>query len=355
MSSVALVAAGIVLGGPARAVSSPGQEPPPLATAGNYSLPAYSEAQGWRVDRHPRLLGDVNGDRRADIVGFANDGVYVSYGQINGTVSVPLKKVDEFGVNQGWRVDQHPRLLGDVNGDGRADIVGFASEGTYVSYGQANNTFTPAARKIDEFGANQGWRVDQHPRLLGDVNGDGQADVVGFASEGTYVSYGRPNSTFSAVARKVDEFGANQGWRVDQHPRLLGDVNGDRRADVVGFASEGTYVSYGQANNTMTPAARKVDEFGVNQGWRVDQHPRLLGDINGDRRADVVGFANIGVYVSYGQANNTLGAPTKVLNTYGYNSGWRVQRHLRLIGDIDGNRREDIVGFGSSRTYIHTF
>jgi hypothetical protein len=33
-------------------------------------------------------------------------------------------------------------------------------------------------------------------------------------------------------------------------------------------------------------------------GWRVDQHPRFLADINGDGRADVVGFGNAGVYVS---------------------------------------------------------
>jgi hypothetical protein len=30
-----------------------------------------------------------------------------------------------FGYNQGWRVDQHPRFVEDVTGDGNADIVGF--------------------------------------------------------------------------------------------------------------------------------------------------------------------------------------------------------------------------------------
>jgi hypothetical protein len=29
-------------------------------------------------DRFPRELADVNGDQRADIVGFGNDGVFVS-------------------------------------------------------------------------------------------------------------------------------------------------------------------------------------------------------------------------------------------------------------------------------------
>ncbi|WP_343073625.1 M12 family metallopeptidase, partial [Pyxidicoccus fallax] len=35
-------------------------------------------AGGWLVEKHPRTAADVNRDGRADIVGFANDGVYVA-------------------------------------------------------------------------------------------------------------------------------------------------------------------------------------------------------------------------------------------------------------------------------------
>ena len=33
-------------------------------------------------------------------------------------------------------MDHHPRLLGDINGDGRADIVGFGQSGVVVALGQ---------------------------------------------------------------------------------------------------------------------------------------------------------------------------------------------------------------------------
>ncbi len=37
--------------------------------------------------------------------------------------------------------------------------------------------------------------------------------------------------------------------------------------------------------------------FGYTAGdWRVEKHPRTLADINGDGRADVIGFGNAGVY-----------------------------------------------------------
>lgn len=38
---------------------------------------AYS-AGGWRVDKHPRCLGDVNGDGFIYIVGFGGAGVYTA-------------------------------------------------------------------------------------------------------------------------------------------------------------------------------------------------------------------------------------------------------------------------------------
>jgi hypothetical protein len=54
-------------------------------------------------------------------------------------------------------------------------------------------------------------------------------------------------------------------------------------------------------NGTFQPRRLVIDEFGngdVAGGWRVQQHPRFVEDVTGDGRADIVGFANIGVYVS---------------------------------------------------------
>jgi hypothetical protein len=51
---------------------------------GNFDAPQLAianfgyEAGGWRVERHPRFLADVTGDRRADVVGFGDGGAWVS-------------------------------------------------------------------------------------------------------------------------------------------------------------------------------------------------------------------------------------------------------------------------------------
>ncbi|EDO25527.1 predicted protein, partial [Nematostella vectensis] len=105
-------------------------------------------------------------------------------------MSDPQLVLAAFGKNQGW-TDQnvHPRQLGDVNGDGRLDIVGFASDGVYVAFGTTTG-FTTPVKKLSEFGASAGgWSNNStYPRMVTDINGDGLADIVGFASPGVFVS-----------------------------------------------------------------------------------------------------------------------------------------------------------------------
>ena len=135
--------------------------------------------------------------------------------------------------------------MGDVNGDGRADIVGFGAAGTLVALGQANGTFGTASLVLGNFGTNQGWSTQEvFTRDLADVNGDGRDDIVGFGVAGTFVAYGLTNGTFSTAAFDLANFGRDQGWNSDNtFHRELADVNGDGRADIVGFGFSGVFVA----------------------------------------------------------------------------------------------------------------
>ena len=79
--------------------------------------------------------------------------MWTSLGNGNGTFQPPQLVVANFGDNAGWRVEQHPRFLADLTGDGRADIVGFGDAGVWTALGNGNGTFQPPQLTLMDFGA----------------------------------------------------------------------------------------------------------------------------------------------------------------------------------------------------------
>jgi hypothetical protein len=305
-------------------------------------------AGGWRVEKHPRTAADVNADGRADIIGFADDGVYVSL-SMGSYFSPPRRLVNDFGyVAGGWRVDRHPRMAADVDGDRKADIIGFADNGVYVSRSMGSYFLAPQLW-TSLFGYNQGW-TRYYPRVVADANGDTLADIIAFSDHGTYVSI----STGAGFLNPVfwsPEFGSS-GWSVDYHPRTAGDVNGDGMADIVGFGSYGVYVALSNGGSFSEPTLWVGDYGNIAGQWSVSRHPRMTADVNGDRKQDIVGFANDGVYVSL-STGGAFEYPQLWANEFGYYAGnWTVDRHPRVMGDATGDGRWDVIGFSNIGTHV---
>jgi len=124
----------------------------------------------------------------------------------------------------------------------------------------------------------------------------------------------RKNSKHPSVVAPP-AYDTNAEW----HPRFLADVTGDGRADIVGFGDAGVWVSLNNGDGTFQdPPKRVLDNFAYNAGgWRVERHPRFLADVTGDRSADIVGFGEVGVWVSLNNGDGTFQAPQKVVDIVG--------------------------------------
>ncbi|MCX5200622.1 FG-GAP-like repeat-containing protein [Streptomyces sp. NBC_00237] len=148
--------------------------------------------QGWSsAEEHPRFLLKTTSDGAADIVGFGPLGVVVSRGRGDGTFAPSNLILNDFGTAQGWTSAKHLRFLADATGDGTPDIVGFGNEGVWVSHNRGDGHFDQAQLVCRGFGYNEdagGWRVDRHPRFLADITGEGRVDIVGFGGPGVYVA-----------------------------------------------------------------------------------------------------------------------------------------------------------------------
>jgi len=318
---------------------------------------ALNYDEGWRVNMHPRMLGDVNGDDKDDLVGFGYAGVFVGLANSAGTgFDTPTMWTTALNYDEGWRVDMHPRMLGDVNGDGKDDLVGFGYAGVFVGLANSAGTgFNAPSMWTNAFNYNEGWRVDMHPRMLGDVNGDGKDDLVGIGYAGTFVALANSAGTgFNAPSMWTSAFSYEIGWRVDKHPRMLGDANRDGRDDLIGFGDDGVYVALANSTGSGFDAPSMwTSAFNYSEGWRVDMHPRTVGDVNGDGRIDLIGIGYAGTFVAL--ANSTGdgfvvdGMWTVALN---YNEGWRVDMHPRMIGDVTGDGAADLVGIGYAGVFV---
>ena len=317
------------------------------------------DAGGWRVDRHPRLLADLTGDGRPDIVGFADEGVRAAINRGNGsfgaTHSVRTTSghlLAEFGYDAGARVERHPRLIANLTRADRADIVGFTHVGVLAALNNGDGSFQDPQLVVANFGYDAGgWRVERHPRFLADLTGDGRADIVGFGNAGVSVAVNNGDGSFQDPQLVVANFGYDAGgWRVERHPRFLANLTRDGRADIVGFADDGVWVALNNGDGSFQDPQLVVANFGYDAGgWRVDRHPRLLADLTGDGRADIVGFGDDGVWVALNNGDGSFQDPQLVVANFGYDAGgWRVDRHPRLLANLTRADRADIVGFGNA-------
>ncbi|MEV0775820.1 trypsin-like serine protease [Streptomyces sp. NPDC050428] len=132
----------------------------------------------WKTVRAIVAPGDVNGDGKGDIVSVTSDGslmVYPSYG--NGKFNTAVK------VGTGYQAYNQVRGHGDFTNDGKADLL-VRRGGTNALYlvkgtGKSTAPFeTPTLVRSD-------WSAYNLIVTPGDVNGDGKADVLARTNGGT--------------------------------------------------------------------------------------------------------------------------------------------------------------------------
>jgi hypothetical protein len=280
---------------------------------------AFGENRSWsshfRESDAVRALGDVNGDDRADVVVFGATAVEVAHS--DGVAFGPLTAATtEFGTDDGWTVTNHHRLLSDVNGDGRDDIVGFGNGDVLVAL--SNGTGFDAAAVWGSDQSPQSTSIGGLERELADVDGDGDADIVSFGDNDVFVSLSN-GSEF--VARQPwlsdDEFGnaadftRGQGYVVGANPRGVSDVDGDGRSDLWAIGSRAVFVAlsvgtrfehlrgvwYYHTSHRHGEEVADFAHFTSHVGW-APEDPRFMADVTGDGMSDVVGIRGGETFVS---------------------------------------------------------
>ncbi|WP_395612630.1 FG-GAP-like repeat-containing protein, partial [Allosphingosinicella sp.] len=238
-------------------------------------------------------------------------------------------------LNSGALTNATSLVTGDLNGDGKLDLVyiGDLSHQLGVRLGNGDGTF--AATTTLAAGANP------TEVILADVDGDGDRDIVS-------TNYASGGSSFGSVGVNLNNgsgvFGAYQSLASLQSPYdvVAADVNGDGRLDIIvdrrDYGLVSVLLATGAPGNFAAPVTYNATTPNYTTGITV-------GDFNNDGLVDIVAFnqglkaggGNGTVTLLLNTGNGTFGAPTDI-----FTSG-TVQPYEGVAYDLNGDGNMDLV------------
>jgi uncharacterized repeat protein (TIGR01451 family) len=271
-------------------------------------------------------IGDINGDGRKDVVVTtthhadpANDSrVHVFLQAGSGNLLSPAT----------YPVGTDPTSVdvGDVTGDGRNDVVVANYNGSIGVLAQnAAGTLDPMV----SYPTDNDWRV-----RIGEFNGDGRLDVVsiGWSSWTASVFLQNAGGTLNAPGAPFVDYGGRSDLDV-------GDVNGDGLTDVVITNGDVDWVDT-LSVLLQRPAGGFATPVPYNLGDDRWAFPVAVGDLDGDSRQDVaLGYFGDDTAWSFAlflqDAGGTLGAPAS--------SEAPSSLDAIAVGDLNGDGRQDLA------------
>ncbi|MFE3069244.1 FG-GAP repeat domain-containing protein [Streptomyces sp. NPDC059247] len=136
---------------------------------------------GWHIYRTILSPGSLGGAKEADLIGVDKAGVLWSYLAYPGGSLTPRTRV-----GSGW--DQYTQIAGqgDLTGDGKADIVARDKSGVLWLYKGTGNYKTPFAGRAKIGG---GWNAFDRLLSVGDLNMDGRTDLIARKTNGDLLRY----------------------------------------------------------------------------------------------------------------------------------------------------------------------
>jgi hypothetical protein len=287
----------------------------------------FSLSASYTVPTNPLTvtLVDVNNDGYVDIVG----GSWNSWENNNGGISVLLNDGDgTFGTAATYtgiaNGEQWGVAVGDINGDGFADIIvpGSVNSSVAVYLNNGNGTFQSG---VDNPSGGDGIIAE-----VADLDGDGTNDVI---VSNIY------NGTVSVLLGNGDgTFAAPVSYATETNPTLIatGDLNGDNKVDmVVGSQSGNVSVFLNNGDGTLSSAVPYSN--GTNS---YSLGAVALADLDGDGKLDLITDDGGAIRVREGAGDGSFGAATDYATN---NSNYGDPSIKFAVGDADGDGDLDIA------------
>lgn len=378
-----------------------------LSAPANWSTGNWVTANFERIDSDPRRFVDIDNDGDVDIVGVDASARTVRYGLNNGNgfddpvdwvASIPWSGTTDAA----YFVDVDKNGYPDFVHRTAIGLVVYTSTG--MSLGHSAGIVVAGGWP----GAASGGTLDRDaaPLMMADLDADGCVDALLFSTDGTWHSRSLCNGNFDDWVMITPNF-AN--WDLAREKLLVEDVTGDGLPDIFGFAAENIRVlpNDNSIPGTIRFASSieiwSTSGFTRDSGWterrttsaqrsfpfpltvfttEFGMFPRYLADVNADGYLDMVGFSRVGAEIGINMLGITgerrFDDPVRVAGAFAmpptfprdpYNRSWQerttapgpqgvrcnetqglfayecTEYFPRIVGDVNGDGRVDLVGF----------
>ncbi|MFE3579975.1 FG-GAP-like repeat-containing protein [Streptomyces vinaceus] len=295
----------------------------PAEEGGGFGAPVQGYVTGkgnWNNSHAQWAAGDFNGDGRDDLAALyaysdGGNGLFTFLGNADGTFTELPRSA--YYAPGGWSGNSAKIVAGDFNGDKRDDVAmmydhGNCSTGTHTFLSKADGTFNNFTSSWRS--ANGNWCWNESKQVTGDVNGDGRDDILAMYGykDGSVAIHTLLAKTDGGFATPVKSWTRAAGlWDYNRSKLTAGDYNGDGRADAA------IMYRYDNGRASLFTLTGKTDG-GVNgevRSWDVPEGSWYLentgmpvsGDTDKDGRDDIAVMYN---YYAGGTAAFTFKART---------------------------------------------
>ena len=303
------------------------------ATSGSITTGSFAARVDFTTGSDPYsvAIGDLDGDGKPDLaVANYDDNTVSALRNTSTSGSISFDSKVDFTMGGG----ANSVAIGDLDGDGKPDLAVANATGSSVSVlrNTATSGFISFAARVD-------FATGTNPSsvAIGDLDGDGKPDLVAANSSSNTVSALRNTSTSGSIS-----FDSRVDFTVGDNPLsvAIGDLDGDGKLDLAVANAVGSSVSV--FRNMATSGSITTGSFAVKADFATGSQPVrvVIGDLDGDGKPDlaVANWDNNAVSVLRNTATSGfISFAARVdfatgTNPYGV-----------AIGDLDGDGKPDLA------------